>query len=168
MRSQEQAFVVVERSSRMLHTSVLKTGQDNEIILGKRVGNAGVFFHPLQRGKHLIKNGFGLRKLLWVCFSVVHSDAPVVTAFRFFLKITGNKREQVRAQRLGGPECHCFTAGCVRVGVFVPNSFMFHGGVGDGLPTGRNFQRERVNSFQVGLVKAGEQGARPIGNKQCV
>ena len=99
--AQEDAAVVVERGAGMLHAAVLEVGQHDEIILGKRVGDAGIGFHIIERVEDEPENGGFLGQFRGIRFAVVHRYGPTVFRGHIALKTAGDKGEEIRAQRFG-------------------------------------------------------------------
>ena len=158
--SQEHATVVVQGGSGMFHAPVLKTGQDNEIVFGKRVRDPGVFLQPFQRGVYLVKDDPGLGDLQRIGFPVVQRYTAPVTGLCLLLEFPGHKREQVSAQGLGGPEPDGFA--------LVLKECFIRGGIGHGHPVIGDLQGQGVGRFQVGLVKTGKQRPGPVRDQQRV
>jgi len=162
----------------VFHAPILETGQDNEVVFGKRVGDSGVFFHPFQRRVNLVKNNPGLRDLLRVCFPVIKRYTSSVTVFCHPLEFPGHKRKQIGTQGLCRTESNSFTSGsswgvfCIGTlsslyGITLQHIF-FRRRIGDGFPMGGQFKRQGVGGFQVGLVKTGEQCPGPVRYQQGI
>ena len=57
----------------MFHPAKLKTGQNNKIVLGKRICNAGILFKPMERCHHLPEDNIQLSYFLRIGLPVISS-----------------------------------------------------------------------------------------------
>ena len=109
----------------MFHPAKLKTGQNNKIVLGKRICNAGILFKPMERCHHLPEDNIQLGYFLRIGLPVISSDGTSVPGILPTLQLSGYKREQVCTKRFG----RCKTDGLTIVGyrltpdVCIRNSF---------------------------------------------
>ena len=75
----------------MLHTAKLETGQDNQIVFGKRIVNTRKSLLPGQGIKHLISDIRTLRPLFRVGFPMIDRDLTPVTLKPLTLQTSGDE-----------------------------------------------------------------------------
>ena len=160
-RTKENAPVVVERGSGMLHAAVLEIGQHDEIVFCKRIGDAGVFLHKREGVEDQPEDVGLLGQSGGIGLPVIHRDGPAAAFCEGALELSGHEREEIGAERLGLREAD----GLAVVGF---RRLLLDIGIGHGRPIVRNGQRQRVPGLEVRLVEAGKERARAVGNQQRV
>ena len=160
MFAEKHAGVVVQRSSRMLHPSVLEARQNDETVLFKRIRDIGIVLQPMQRRSDLSEDIIQLCHLLRVRFPVIGREDAFSVGIIHFLQLPCYEREQVRAKWFGGKESDVFPS----VGFF----FGCNGCIGYGFPFGRHLQLESKRRLQVRLFEAGEDGSGTVGYQQRI
>ena len=158
--AEEHTFVVEQDSSGVLHPAELEAGDYYEIVFLEGTGDPGVLFQPVQGLEHLGEDVVQLRQLGRVGFAVEDAHRFSAAVAGVFLPHSRRKRKQVSAKRRSLQERNGFAvAGQLRPAF---------GPVGHGFPTRRYLQGEGETAFKVGLVEAGKDGSRPVGDKQRV
>ncbi len=158
---EQQVRRVVENGAGMLHASELKRRQQHEIELLKRVLAIGVGFEPFDRLlmeiEKCVSVGGNFRR---VGLTVVHVECAAAALAPLDRKLSGRKAEQVcrKGGRLAESHRHPIT---LRVATHL-------GRIRDRGPVGRNLERERERSFDVGLVETGKCLRRARGHEERV
>ncbi len=160
--SEEDGAVIIECGTGVLHASKLESGENHEVIFGKGVGDAGIFFEYAQGVLHLAEYFVDLRQPVGILLAIVSSDGASVARVLPVVEFTGRESEEIGAQRFGWPE----TDGArICLPVFHRRD---HRRIAHGLPCGRHGESEIVARLHVGLVEAGEHGVGSVGHEESV
>ena len=144
----------------MLHAAELESGQDDEVLLVKGAGHAGVGLEPVECGGALSEDGVQLGDLLRVCFAVIGRQCAPLAVVSPLLETSRSEGEEIRAQRT----CRCEVER-LSVGLF----FLFRDTrIRHTNPFGRQFERKREDGLQVRLVEAREDRPRTVGHGEGV
>ena len=87
--------VGIQRGTHVFHAAVLESRDDDQIIFGERIGNAGVGLEPIERMKYLGEDVVTLCPLLRIGLPMVERDAAAVMGFGDPLETPSDKRKQV-------------------------------------------------------------------------
>ena len=127
----------------MLHAAELVARQDDKAIVLEGVWDAGVFLHPSQRQRHLVKHDGQLCHTGRIGFTIKACQQSAVKNSMLYLELSRCEREQI-----GGNGLPCLIA--------------------DAHPPLRNIQFQVKNRLQVRLVEAREHAAGMIRHKQGI
>ena len=96
---QKHTPVIIQCRSGMLHTTKLESGYNNQIVLGKRIRNTGIIFHPSQSIQYLSGNLRALGYPLRIRLPVINRNGAFVPLINLALQFPGYKRKQISRQR---------------------------------------------------------------------
>ena len=78
---EEHRTVGVECRPHVLHTAVLETGDDDQVVFGERIGYSGICFQPVERMEYLSEDFRALGRFLRIGFAVVQRYTAAVAVF---------------------------------------------------------------------------------------
>ena len=142
--TQEDGTGVELYRPRMLHATKLIARENDKVVFGEGIGNAGIVLQPADRPCGLSKALVELLHLLGIGLSIECVHCPAVDGGRFALKLTRGKGEKVGGDRMLGI------------------------GTRDIVPPLGEGELEREKSLEVGLVETGEDATRIGWDKERI
>ena len=157
MLAQEHARVVIQRSTRMLHTAILEARQYDQAILGKGIGDARVLLQPVERRCHLLEYHLQLCHLACIHLTVIGHDGALPIHVLGPLQLAHHEGKQIGAQRFGRLEGDELAP--------VGHVHRCHLRVRYRLPCLRHLQLQGKLRLQVRLFKTGKHRTCTVGHQ---